>query len=338
MVGHIGLGVLEHEVHAAFLARAPSCAVLLTVNDYNLLRRYVATTSWVEAASRDVGIFNAGALYMGLLADPEHSWQQGFKATLDQPRLSDLAREMARWCDARGVRLRTVAIQFALGHPSVCALPIGCRSAAEVEEVVESARTPVDRRVLEAFCEAFDGRVAALGREAHWYYSKSSSAIGHDGPPTTLASAAGGGGSVGWSTFFICCGVSNLLQSLYHFVLVRPTAKTNPPLGFHPNGRAVGNLPYQPTDGDSDSVWVLVALAGAAYLLHGLTLTIGFRMMVLFGVLKLTVAAICVDVLTRGMPGWATLPVALMETVLGALFLWRAWVERAVRSKKNKAA
>ena len=47
--------------------------------------RYVASTSWADAAAADVGILNAGALYMGLLADPDHSWQMGFKARPAHP-------------------------------------------------------------------------------------------------------------------------------------------------------------------------------------------------------------------------------------------------------------
>ena len=118
VVGHIGIGCVEHEVHAAFMSKAPSAAVLLTVNDYNLLRRsapskpshvpppctavgagegravsratcahpqatrwrrYGATASWAEAAALGVGVLNAGVFYMGLLADPHASWQMGFK-------------------------------------------------------------------------------------------------------------------------------------------------------------------------------------------------------------------------------------------------------------------
>ena len=124
-----------NKVHSSFLARAPGASVLLSVNDYNLLRRYVARSSWVEAAARDVGVLNAGALYMGLLADPHHSWQMGFKATLKRPALVSLALEMGAWCDSRGLPLRTLAIRFALSHPCVASVPIGCRSPEEVDEV-----------------------------------------------------------------------------------------------------------------------------------------------------------------------------------------------------------
>ena len=69
VVGHVGIGCVEHEVHLAMMSRADAhVGVLLSVNDFNLLRRYGASGSWGDAAARDVGVLNAGAFYMGLLA------------------------------------------------------------------------------------------------------------------------------------------------------------------------------------------------------------------------------------------------------------------------------
>lgn len=50
------------------------CSILLSVNDMNLVRRYGPQESWIQASEKDVGILNAGAIYMGLLADPYHSF------------------------------------------------------------------------------------------------------------------------------------------------------------------------------------------------------------------------------------------------------------------------
>lgn len=98
LVGHIGLGCVEQEVHSAFLKKAGAAAgVLLTVNDHNLVRRFAEHTSWRDASALGYGMLNAGAFYMGLLADPHTSWRLGFKSTLDQPELTALACEMADW-------------------------------------------------------------------------------------------------------------------------------------------------------------------------------------------------------------------------------------------------
>jgi D-threo-aldose 1-dehydrogenase len=177
VVGHIGLGCVEHEQHLRFLSDCSDASVLLTVNDFNLLRRFALQSSWPAAAKHDVGVLNAGAFYMGLLADPRGSWSQGFKKTLRQPELVSLAREMGEWSEAHGVPLRTLALQFAARHPSVSSVPIGCRSAKEVDEVVDSVLQAVPESLWSEFDETFGARVKALGREAHWYYDKSASKI-----------------------------------------------------------------------------------------------------------------------------------------------------------------
>ena len=58
---------------------------MLSVNDFNLVRRYGPEGSWTDAAEAGAGILNAGVFYMGLLADPEESWSQGFKSQLSKP-------------------------------------------------------------------------------------------------------------------------------------------------------------------------------------------------------------------------------------------------------------
>ena len=77
LVGAVGIGCVEHEQHLAFISRAKGAGVLLSVNDYNLTRRYAADATWPAARANGYGVLNAGALYMGLLADPHASWQHG---------------------------------------------------------------------------------------------------------------------------------------------------------------------------------------------------------------------------------------------------------------------
>jgi len=61
------------------------------VNDFNLVRRYAADDLFPRAEQDNVGIINAGAYYMGLLAAPKTSFTEGFKIKLDNPQLVDLA-------------------------------------------------------------------------------------------------------------------------------------------------------------------------------------------------------------------------------------------------------
>ena len=202
VVGSVGIGCVEHAQHRAFMAAAGDDAgVLLSVNDFNLVRRYGAAAeageageagdsaggaesggggSWVDAGRRDVGILNAGAFYMGLLAEPHTSWSQGFKASLDQPELVGLAQRMSTWSENKGIPLRTLAVQYAFSDPRVASIPIGCRSAEEVDQVVDSALATVGEEVWKEFHATFDGEVEALGKDAHWYYDKNESDIGND--------------------------------------------------------------------------------------------------------------------------------------------------------------
>jgi hypothetical protein len=72
LVGHIGLGTHDKPhapLHRRFL-EDPDAEVLLTVNDWNLLRRYGGEPrgAITAAADADAGVMNAGAFYMGMLS------------------------------------------------------------------------------------------------------------------------------------------------------------------------------------------------------------------------------------------------------------------------------
>mmetsp|Transcript_58508 Transcript_58508/g.96561 ORF Transcript_58508/g.96561 Transcript_58508/m.96561 type:complete len:163 (+) Transcript_58508:30-518(+) len=131
---------------------------------------------------------------------------------------------------------------------------------------------------------------------------------------------------ISWPTFFVISGLSNMAQCVAHFVLLGGVkAKIHPPLGWMPEGppdygRAAGNL-----HGDANSIWVFVGVAGFAYASHGLFSWMGFWWMTVWGLCKWLVAAACLKIIRSGKPGWATAPVALLETVLGSMFLYRSW-------------
>lgn len=89
VVNYLGIGCVEHEQQRTFMEYngGKNCDLVLTVNDFNLVRRYGSDPSgaFPFAHEHDIGVINAGAFYMGLLADPKNSWSQGFKKTLEQP-------------------------------------------------------------------------------------------------------------------------------------------------------------------------------------------------------------------------------------------------------------
>ena len=131
---------------------------------------------------------------------------------------------------------------------------------------------------------------------------------------------------VSWPTFFLMCGISNVLQSAAHFILLGgEAAKVRPPLGWMPEGppdygRAACNL-----HGDANSIWIFVGVAGVAYGSHGILGWMGFWWLTIWGLLKWLTAAMCLKIIFKGRPGWAAAPTVLMEIGLGAMFIGRAW-------------
>ena len=120
-VGHIGIGCVEHEQHRAFLSSPDfqeHAEIVLSVNDFNLVRRYGPEGSWLDAEKGGAGILNAGTFYMGLLADPEASWSQGFKSQLDQPG-SFCCSALLRSALLCSVLLSSALLCSALLHPDL---------------------------------------------------------------------------------------------------------------------------------------------------------------------------------------------------------------------------
>ena len=117
-----------------------SCDIVLTVNDYNLLRRDAAREIFPRVQQSGIGLMNAGVFYMGLLADTKRGWQGGFLQTLHQPKLVSIAESMELWLQEHydGLPLRTVALAFGLRDERIACLPIGFRRSNEVDECVAS--------------------------------------------------------------------------------------------------------------------------------------------------------------------------------------------------------
>lgn len=209
-VGFFGIGCVEHEQQRKFFElAAPDCSVILTVNDYNLVRRYAATGnkngapakvspssneagSVFEAAQTGgVGILNAGALYMGLLGDPATAWSNGgFLETVVRTHslnTLELAQEIQKWwtkktapgSDSESITtFRTLALQFAaLSNDAVSCVPIGCKSAAEVDDICDAlcAERLISADTWQEFHSAFDSKVYGLDwQNDHWRYDKTS--------------------------------------------------------------------------------------------------------------------------------------------------------------------
>jgi D-threo-aldose 1-dehydrogenase len=179
VVGHIGIGCVDRPQQLLFL-KEPDAEVVLSVNDWNLVRRYANDDLFPATAEAGAGVINAGCFYMGLLAAPATSFTEGFKKTLQLPQLVDLARRMeAWWAHAYNVPLRVPAVQFAARHTAVATVAVGCRSAQEVDECCDAMLHPLPEEAWRRFDEAFNAEVRAFRREWHWFYDKETADIGN---------------------------------------------------------------------------------------------------------------------------------------------------------------
>ena len=169
-----------------------------------------------------------------------------------------------------------------------------------------------------------------------------------------------GHGHVGWVTFFVLAGISNLAQSWFFYFCGDATTSGAALLGFRPSmpqallvaaanavvaigageedvdlvaeaEHAAGAWPEWFCSGWDAGVWATVGLAGVAYLAHGLRGASGALMppwlVAAFAALKLSTACTLTFLWLFGSsPGPLTAPIGVSEVFWGALFLRWAMV------------
>jgi aryl-alcohol dehydrogenase-like predicted oxidoreductase len=139
VIGAFGMGVPWHH----FLHRAIADGrfdAILTSYDYNLVRASAAPLIEL-AATRGLGVVNGSPYNAGLMAiDPDVAATRRGAA-----RAGDLARARAlwQWCQARGVELGAVAMQYSIRNQRIATTLAGPRDVAEVEANVRHATTPL---------------------------------------------------------------------------------------------------------------------------------------------------------------------------------------------------
>lgn len=181
LIGHIGLGTHDKPhapLHRRFL-EDPDAEVLLTVNDWNILRRYAGDDSggggaFAAAAAKNAGVMNAGVFYMGLLSgiDPRESYSLGFKGDLteDMAKTIGIASRQWSWCNERGLNLGALALQWAMKHDACSTCIVGCRTPEEVHGVCDNAEAVISDDVWSEFELEFDGEIEGLTEADHWWY------------------------------------------------------------------------------------------------------------------------------------------------------------------------
>ncbi|MEW6754458.1 MAG: aldo/keto reductase [Candidatus Latescibacterota bacterium] len=147
VIGHIGLGVRQHEFHRRFI-QTGHCEIVLTYLDYTLLDQSVAVTTLPLARQQGVGIILASVFGMGLLG--------GREPDLSHPRPKGyLAHAMWQWCRDQGVNIRHLAMQYCLAADIDGIVMPGPYSREKVEEAYEAATAEVAPQVWQAFRAEF---------------------------------------------------------------------------------------------------------------------------------------------------------------------------------------
>ena len=140
VIGHIGLGVRNHDFHKRAIETG-LIEIVLTYLDYTLLDQSVASTTLPLARERGVGIIIASVLGMGKLAGPE-------------PQDVD-AHAIWQWCRDHDVNIRHLAMQFCMAAPIDGIVMSGPANRQQVDEAYEAATATVPEEVWGAFKAEF---------------------------------------------------------------------------------------------------------------------------------------------------------------------------------------
>ncbi len=150
-IRHLGLGVRQHEFHRRAIETG-HIDIVLTFLDYTLLDQSVAETTLPLAREHDVGIILASPMAMGTLTgvepNQEDELRRARKENLDA---KPQAHDMWKWCQARGVNIRHLAVQFCLAAPVDGIVMFGPANKQQVEEGYDAATAHIPDDVWHDF-------------------------------------------------------------------------------------------------------------------------------------------------------------------------------------------
>lgn len=151
IIGHIGIGVRQHDFHRRAIETG-HIEIVLSYLDYTLLDQSVAQTTLPLAKERGIGIILASVFAMGTLTgvepDPETERRRN-------PDRAPRAHRMWSWCQERGINIRHLAMQFCLAAPIDGIVMAGPSNAAEVDDAYEAATAEVSDEIWRDFKAEF---------------------------------------------------------------------------------------------------------------------------------------------------------------------------------------
>lgn len=131
VVGAIGAGMNQAEMLARF-AREGEFDVFMVAGRYTLLDQPALGELLPLCHEKGISVVAVGVMNSGILADPRPGARFDYRAAPDT--LLGRARRIGDVCARHGVALKTAAIQFPLGHPSVASVAAGVRTIEHFED------------------------------------------------------------------------------------------------------------------------------------------------------------------------------------------------------------
>lgn len=151
VVSAIGVGMNQAEMLTRFVSET-DIDVVLCAGRYTLLDQHALTELLPACTKRGVGVVIGGVYNSGILADPSAGTHYDYAPAPDS--LVARARRLERVCARHGVPLKAAAIQFPAGHPAVCSVLTGVRTAAEVRENVAMFSLPIPAALWQELAES----------------------------------------------------------------------------------------------------------------------------------------------------------------------------------------
>ncbi|MCS5498554.1 aldo/keto reductase [Cnuibacter physcomitrellae] len=142
VVGAIGAGMNQAAMLTEFVRRTDVDVVMvagrLTLVDQTALQELLPL-----ALERGVSVVAAAAYNSGLLSSAVVPDDAVFDYGPAPASVVQRARAIARVCDRHGVTLPDAAVQYALRHPAVASVVLGCRTPDHVRSTVSRAGTEI---------------------------------------------------------------------------------------------------------------------------------------------------------------------------------------------------
>jgi L-galactose dehydrogenase len=143
-IGHIGITGLPLKVFASILDCIPAGQVETVLSFCHYALNDTSLEAWLPYfAAKGIGVINASPTGMGLLTSRGvPPWHPA------PPALVAGVRRAVEYCEAIGVDIVKLAIQFAVSHPGIATTLVGSANPDNMRRNIAYAREPVDPALM----------------------------------------------------------------------------------------------------------------------------------------------------------------------------------------------